>query len=379
MASVGLQWILLVTTLAAAAYHWLRSRPAPSGLESSLEGLQQVYPDPRDERPTDIDIIAIHGLATKAPDTWTWSPRKSPWATIWSTNTPHARPVNWLADSDMLPAKVGERARIFTYNWPSKMFQKSVPTTLEESAQHLLDGIESHLARHGDRPILFVASCLGGIILIKALEIDRTRNKFQDVVKATRGIIFLGTPFYGTSFEDMPSQLVTFWAWLQDQNVTALIDYTKKSNELNQLVATFLKQRHKDCHMFAFYETVPTNLLRNVHLGWMVSNRMFLACPAILFSPWLRGSLLLRLGRLLPFWLRDLSSPSVLSLLWLVMFSTCRPKLVSIPNSIYGPVSFWVEYTRAMIRLLTITSWLTRHQPLHRSWITNLWDNLTPE
>ncbi|KAI3326820.1 ARM repeat-containing protein [Xylariaceae sp. AK1471] len=329
MASVDIRWIILLVGGTIAAYLWLRSRPSPSNSASLPEGLYQVYPDPKDQRPTDIDIIAVHGLDTTSPDTWTWRAKKSPWTWIWPANDSIERDVNWLADSDMLPEATGERARIFMYNWPAKLFQKSIPTTLEQSAQHLLGDIEKHLRSRGDRPILFIASCLGGIILIKALEIDRHKSNSQHLVKATRGIVFLATPFHGTSFKDMPSQLVNLWAWLQDQTVTALMDYTKElTPELDELVRRFVKQEDKDYHVFTFFEAVPTNLLRKVYLGWMVSNWMFLACPAVLFSPWLRDSLLPRLGEFLPFWLRDLCSPSALFLLWMVMFSACRPRLL---------------------------------------------------
>ncbi|KAK7430467.1 hypothetical protein QQZ08_002986 [Neonectria magnoliae] len=37
--------------------------------------LTQVHPRPDDEAETDVDIIAIHGLDTKSPDTWIWTPK----------------------------------------------------------------------------------------------------------------------------------------------------------------------------------------------------------------------------------------------------------------------------------------------------------------
>ncbi|RYP13423.1 hypothetical protein DL767_010781 [Monosporascus sp. MG133] len=241
MASIGIHWIILLAGGTIAAYLWLRSRLMPSDSASSPEGLYQVYPDPENQKPTDIDIIAVHGLNTTSPDTWTWRAKKSLWTWRWSANLPHERDVNWLAHPDMLPKATGERARIFTYNWPGKLFQKSMPTTLEQSAQHLLGDIKGHLRSKGDRPILFIASCLGGIILIKALEIDRHENDSQHLVKATRGIIFLATPFH------------------------ALIKYTKEPPpEVDELVRRFIKLQDDNNHVFTFFEAVPTNLLRKL-------------------------------------------------------------------------------------------------------------------
>ncbi|ETS75089.1 hypothetical protein PFICI_13573 [Pestalotiopsis fici W106-1] len=34
-------------------------------------GLVQIYPKQGEETETDVDIIAIHGLDTRSPDTWT--------------------------------------------------------------------------------------------------------------------------------------------------------------------------------------------------------------------------------------------------------------------------------------------------------------------
>jgi hypothetical protein len=85
----------------------------------SPAGLDQVHPVDVDAG-VNIDIIAIHGLNTRFPDTWAWRDPDNP-----------KKQVNWLGDPKMLPSIVG-RARIFTCDWPADMFQKSIPTTLEK-------------------------------------------------------------------------------------------------------------------------------------------------------------------------------------------------------------------------------------------------------
>jgi hypothetical protein len=111
----------------------------------------------------------------------------------------------------MLPSIVG-RARIFTCNWPADLFQDSdsTPWTVDEFALRILAGIQNirrPLAtdrQAKDRPILFIASCLGGIILMKALVMaDDPHSNYLSLRKATRGIIFLATPFRGTAFQDI--------------------------------------------------------------------------------------------------------------------------------------------------------------------------------
>ncbi|KAF1733672.1 Protein NLRC3 [Beauveria bassiana] len=260
-----------------------------------------------DSTNADIDIIAIHGLDTKSPNTWTW---KDP--------NDATKQINWLQNAEMLPSVVG-RARIFTCDWPADMFQKSIPSTLEESAQFLLHSITLRLEQNRkageDRPLFFIASCLGGIILIKALEIDRHNGDdigLSSLTAATRGIVFLATPFQGTAFKDMPDLTVKVWAAFKDQTATALIEYTKEPTpELDELVRRFIRlQQEKDYHVFAFWEAHETSLLSKIYLGWLFSKRASQAWYAVFclsvarFSPWLL----------------------VLCLLWRLAFPLYQPK-----------------------------------------------------
>ncbi|KAK4096674.1 hypothetical protein N658DRAFT_335672 [Parathielavia hyrcaniae] len=148
--------VLCLLVGATTAYLWYRfplahstntlspAKPTSHSTRSTRRGvhLGQVNPD-KNEADTNIDIIAIHGLDTKSPDTWTWVDPSDP------TNT-----CNWLADPRMLPSRVGA-ARIFTCDWPADLLQPSglVQKTIEEE----------------NRPVFFIASCLGGIVLAKAL------------------------------------------------------------------------------------------------------------------------------------------------------------------------------------------------------------------
>ncbi|KFG78551.1 hypothetical protein MANI_121576 [Metarhizium anisopliae] len=220
----------------------------------------------------DLDIIAIHGLDTQSPGTWNYSK---------STG----KDVNWLLDENMLAATV-QGARIFTCNWPAELLQKpdTIATTLEESARHLLNSLTLHMAegrretpRRPRRPILFIASCLGGIILIKALARDpKLGSDERDLTalrKATRGIVFLATPFRGTSFKEIPEFVLPLWAWLGGRSVSALIDCTREPpSHLNELVRDFeeLQSKH-DIHAEYFWEGEKTNLLRKVWLCWVFS------------------------------------------------------------------------------------------------------------
>lgn len=241
-----------------------RSKDSNSGrpVQSSHNGegvkLDQVYPPPGSNIKTDVDIIAIHGLDTKSPDTWTWKKDEIS--------------VNWLKDMNMLPEKV-PMARIFTCDWPSDLLERRdfVQKTIKEFAELMLGGIQGRQtamkhSQESERPIIFVASCLGGVILMKMLVM--ATQQYDCVKKATRGFVFLATPFRGTSFEE-----VVFWAkaglkskgFFLGKKPSNLINYVMPAQELECLVcqfSTLCEEQHLTNDLVTFYETGHTSLPR---------------------------------------------------------------------------------------------------------------------
>ncbi|KAJ2979455.1 hypothetical protein NUW58_g7194 [Xylaria curta] len=210
---------------------------------------------------TGLDIIALHGLDTKSPDTW-----------MWKTNPEdHSEcGVNWLADETMLPKAVAGRARIFTCDWPADLLEPRtlVEHSFQELSSILLAGIQRVRSRYAnDRPIIFVASCLGGIILIKALV--QAKGDYRGIKTSTRGIIFLAAPFRGTSFEDVANWVelgLGIWGSTKDRRVTRLVDLIKGlTPQLDELRRDFIYlavNQHYTVH--TFYEKGYTDLYRNV-------------------------------------------------------------------------------------------------------------------
>lgn len=227
--------------------------------------LLHLNPSVEDSSKTDtgIDIIAIHGLDTKSPETWEYKKEDG-------------QKINWLADQHMLPARV-VGTRIYTCDWPAELFESkdSVPFRIEELALSLLQGILGS-SRQRDRPILFIASCLGGVILMKALVVAKGENSV--IREATRGIIFLATPFRGTSFQDVARWAqpgLRAWASIQGQRLTKLLDWANTPTfDLLLLVTEFtalvIDQRHQTFKVHTFYEKGYTSLRRKVpFVSWL--------------------------------------------------------------------------------------------------------------
>jgi hypothetical protein len=230
----------------------------------TVDGIRLVQLNPSiTEANSDIDIIAIHGLDTKSPETWTWNPKDGS----------NRKPVFWLGDADMLPSQVGA-TRIFTCDWPANSLQAStsVPMTLRELGRLLLAGIQSSISTK-KRHIMFIASCLGGVVLMEALvTADHPRSEYYQIRKATKGIIFLATPFRGTAFASVASWAILYQklaVYLQDQVVSRLLENVKESTpDLQDLVRGFTrmcKDEKYPCDVFNFYETETTDLERKLY------------------------------------------------------------------------------------------------------------------
>ena len=228
----------------------------PAGVE-----VRQIYPSADEVIETELDIIAIHGLDTKSPDTWIWR----------DPGDANSVGVNWL--SDLLPRNF-PKARVFTCDWPANLFKCSdtIETTTKELARSLLLAIEARQHGSEDRPIIFIASCLGGIVLAQALVLAASsRSEYVNLWKATTGIVFLATPFRGTAFKQIARQSVFFlkgFAMLSGRRVTTLLDSVGHSTAfLEELVGDFTSiclQRGDTCQLSVFNETGRGNLWRKL-------------------------------------------------------------------------------------------------------------------
>ncbi|KAK2601660.1 hypothetical protein QQS21_004811 [Conoideocrella luteorostrata] len=192
--------------------------------------------------------------------------------------------VNWLADKNM-PPNIAERARIFTCDWPSDLFERSdlIQKEIEELARLLLDGIERRPSatnanlRGRDRPILFIASCLGGIILMKALVI--ADHNYLPIRKATRAIVFLATPFGDASFQDLVNWAVPglkAWVAIRGQEVNKMLKAVEQPTfDVDELARSFTQLCRNDYLdlVMTFDETGQTNLYHKVFRYLPISSK----------------------------------------------------------------------------------------------------------
>ncbi|KAG8815662.1 hypothetical protein FRC17_000630, partial [Serendipita sp. 399] len=133
-----------------------------------------------------VDIVAIHGLDGHREDSWTAD-----------------NGTMWLRD--LLPIDI-PNARILTYGYDAdtRSFGHTSTQTVLRHAREFAECLWQQRKPHPERPIIFLAHSLGGIILKRALGHCNSRNinsarNLRDITTSTIAVLFFGTPHSGAN------------------------------------------------------------------------------------------------------------------------------------------------------------------------------------
>ncbi|KAF1359452.1 hypothetical protein EJ07DRAFT_120324, partial [Lizonia empirigonia] len=119
-----------------------------------------------------IDIVAVHGLGAHPDDSWCKN--------VGTTDSPNW--VNWLVEESMLPAVV-PHARIMRYGYESQWFgEGAMRQKASTVAQRLLLALRRRRTEHPSRPMLFVAHCFGGLVMLAAARQEYQEDEVQPEV-----------------------------------------------------------------------------------------------------------------------------------------------------------------------------------------------------
>ena len=131
-----------------------------------------------------FSIVAIHGLNPKGSKTHaidTWQNKKS--GNLWLR--------------DQIPLKQ-PKARVFLYSYDSSPVFGESHRRLTHEADQLLERLFLKREEDPKRPLLLVGHSLGGILIKQTLVNALTNRRYNDIQKATYGLIFFGTPHGGS-------------------------------------------------------------------------------------------------------------------------------------------------------------------------------------
>ncbi|CAN9326784.1 unnamed protein product [Alternaria alternata] len=206
-----------------------------------------------------IDIVAIHGIGAHPDDTWCKhvGPAESP------------QRVNWLQAEDMLPA-IAPHARIMRYGYQSQWFgEGAMRQKASTVAQRLLLALRRKREEYPHRPLLFIAHCFGGLVVLKALvDARHDESEWPGIFASTTGLIFLGTPFRGAEGMSQVEMLAAAQReYQQDEIQPEVLNILEPGNEfLQEVVDQFGRTRRlaNKTQVACFYELKPSNVGRIV-------------------------------------------------------------------------------------------------------------------
>ena len=205
-----------------------------------------------------VDIVFVHGLNGHPEGTWTSEEKK----------------VFWPAQ--LLPSTVmEEKARILVYGYNADVTSSFADGASRDKVHNHAEQLVAVLSasrqkeRAMERPIIFVAHSLGGIVVKRALIYSagirgHRTSHLRSIFVSAFGLLFLGTPHLG-------SDVARWTTWLCDtdealypsrsiKGQSYLIEALETGSETLQNIDRDFVQLASKFYIYYFHEGKPTNI-----------------------------------------------------------------------------------------------------------------------
>ncbi|KAI3316912.1 hypothetical protein HD806DRAFT_541795 [Xylariaceae sp. AK1471] len=199
-----------------------------------------------------IDIVFVHGLTGDRERTWTAKDASNPWPqTLLPSKLPTARILTFGYDA-------------YVADWRGVVSQNRI----ENHAYNLLTSLASYREEDdtNEHPIIFVCHSLGGLVcedaLVKAQQ--QPERHLQNILRATRGIAFLGTPHHGAGLARWAEKLSRYTGIVKQTN-SKIVEVLKQDSEVLARIQhdfhTMIRARNQEglqpIEISCFYEELP--------------------------------------------------------------------------------------------------------------------------
>ncbi|KEQ57777.1 uncharacterized protein M437DRAFT_60950, partial [Aureobasidium melanogenum CBS 110374] len=173
-----------------------------------------------------LSIVAVHGIGAHPDDNWC----KIRGADLDAMNPENY--VNWLSDSAMLP-EVIPNTRITRYCYKSVWFgPDAIKQNSSRVAQRLLLALRRERKDFPFRPLIFIAHCFGGLVMLQAA---RSEYEQEEVLTEVLRILDPGNELLQDLVDSFGkarslqnrAQVASFYE-LQSSNVGAIVGKQKK-------------------------------------------------------------------------------------------------------------------------------------------------------
>ncbi|KAK3387397.1 sesB-related regulatory protein [Podospora didyma] len=232
-----------------------RTSSSSTLVESNPWGITKLY-DPCDAR---VDIVFVHGIKGHPENTWGQGEGGPPWPRT------------------LLPTRIPE-ARILTFGYDANpiAFRLSVSgNRIGDHSKNLLAALAAHRVdeKTSNRPIIFVAHSLGGLVCKDALLTSRSspEERLKKIFECTSGILFLGTPHSGASLATVAQRLVPVLGLFTSKPNLRIVKVLQRDSEVLARIQddfyALLQSRNKGrtrLEVTCFYEELPYPGIGNV-------------------------------------------------------------------------------------------------------------------
>ncbi|KAJ4303185.1 hypothetical protein N0V90_002078 [Kalmusia sp. IMI 367209] len=225
------------------------------------QGVEQLYPREDDYEAiakTDIDVVFVPGLGAHPLKSWQPEPEDGdPSKTAW----------NWASDEQGI-LKEHPSARILLY-WHESDWKGSfkVEQFLDNLAIGLLDSLRvirpKGISRH---PLVFIGHSMGGLIIAKAITHMHWRDDlYKDLLDATVGCVFFGTPFLGAEAAEVAEMFAGPGEKIGLTKNSPLLTIMKPGNEmLGEIIEKFhwivSRKMNPKIEVHCFWEEIDTKV-----------------------------------------------------------------------------------------------------------------------
>ncbi|TNN46537.1 Protein SERAC1 [Liparis tanakae] len=225
--------------------------------EKYQDGVYILHPQTRDNQPIKADVLFIHGILGAAFKTWRQKDRdtlEEEKETEGREDYTECWPKSWLAADCPNLRVLSVEYDSHLSDWMAKCPAENQMKSLAYRSQELLKKLK--LAGVGERPVVWVAHSMGGL-LVKKMLLDASEDPdMQELLKNTKGIMFYSVPHHGTFMAEYSVSV----RYLLFPSVEVR-ELCKDSPALRNLNENFLNMaKEKEFKVLSFAETLPTNI-----------------------------------------------------------------------------------------------------------------------
>uniref|UniRef100_A0A3Q4I398 Protein SERAC1 n=1 Tax=Neolamprologus brichardi TaxID=32507 RepID=A0A3Q4I398_NEOBR len=225
--------------------------------EKYPDGVYILHPQTRSNKPIKADVLFIHGILGAAFKTWRQKDRNTleeEEAAKREDDYTECWPKSWLAADCPNLRVLSVEYDSHLSDWMAQCPAENQRKSLAYRSQELLKKLK--LAGVGERPVVWVAHSMGGL-LVKKMLLDALQDPdMHGLLQNTKGIMFYSVPHYGTFMAEYSVNV----RYLLFPSIEVR-ELCKDSPALRSLNDNFLNlAKEKDFKVLSFAETLPTNI-----------------------------------------------------------------------------------------------------------------------